>query len=78
MRGPFIKSARVNYRQRNRNTFELLQNYVHKMNACPVGYPVYPALDHWNVIREYDRGFGEGSHIVGVNSAVELFSPKLV
>ena len=28
--GPFIYSSRVNYRQRNRNTFELLQNYAHK------------------------------------------------
>ena len=48
------------------------------MNACPVGYPVCPALDHQIVIREYDRGFGEGSYIIGVNSSVELFITKLV
>ena len=48
------------------------------MKACPVGYPVCLALDHQIVISEYGRGFGEGSHIIGVNSPVELFIAKLV
>ena len=48
------------------------------MNACPVGYSVCLALDHQILIREYVRSFGEGSHIIGVNSSVELFITKLV
>jgi hypothetical protein len=48
------------------------------MKPCPVGYPVCPALDHQIVICEYGQGFSEGSHIIGVNSSVELFITKLV